>query len=51
MVQSMGTCNGTSSEYQLTVETDGDPWLTLVNDDENMYTTIVTSTGSIHIPK
>ena len=37
-------------EYDLTVETDGDPSLTLVADDENVYTTTVTSTASLDFP-
>jgi hypothetical protein len=51
MVQSMGSCTGTSAEYELYVETDGsDPMLSLVTDDHNMWTTIVTSTGWAHAP-
>jgi hypothetical protein len=51
MVQSMGSCTGTDAEYQLAVETDGsDPKLSLITDDENMWTTIITSTGSVHVP-
>jgi hypothetical protein len=32
------------------VETDSDPSLTLVADDENAWTTLVTSTATIHVP-
>jgi hypothetical protein len=49
MVISLGTCNGTVAEYDLTVETDGDPSLTLAADDENLYTTVVTSTASVSV--
>jgi hypothetical protein len=49
MVISLGTCNGTYGEYELTVETDEDPSLTLVADDENFYRYIVTATGSLHV--
>jgi hypothetical protein len=38
-------------EYEILVDTDGgDPSLTLLSDDENTRTTIVTSEASIHIP-
>ena len=50
MVMSMGTCSGPYGEYELTVQTDADPSLTLVADDENAWTTIITSTASIHVP-
>jgi len=50
-VLSMGTCGGTTGEYDILVDTDGgDPSLTLLSDDENTRATIITSTASIHIP-
>jgi hypothetical protein len=48
MVLSMGTCSGDYGDYQITVDTDGDPSLTLVNDDMNAWTTTVTSQGTVH---
>ena len=51
-VTGMGDCAGDHGEYELTVETDvgGDPSLTLTTDDAPHWSTVVTSTGSIHIP-
>ena len=50
MVMSMGTCSGPYGEYDLTVQTDSDPSLTLVADDENVWTTLITSSATIHVP-